>query len=188
MEKISRMKHRRTYITIDQKEELQTMFVNGLTPKEAHAKINETAEPKLISQQVYRQHAIFQRNPTCQMQPSAFDPNYVDNMDGIDDSNLDRALKDLIPVDTTGTQFMGKLAASMSETKEYTDISDFKEELKEKAELLAELSVIYSKAYIALEETSMIESWEKEQGNPIWNSIKNFMIRLRDDRIERITS
>tara|TARA_B100000949_G_C14234287_1_gene430373 strand:- start:108 stop:686 length:579 start_codon:yes stop_codon:yes gene_type:complete len=177
-------KTRRTYISHASKTSCVELFTKGVKPKAVLEQLVSKI-PTLTIEQVRRQYNAFNRSKR------------KDNRNTPTTPTIDKTLADLVgtsqerdlPVDTRGNQF---LASEMSSKRPNTGLDELvllKDELLEKAELLAELSSIYSKAAIALDTASTIDNWESGNAGSgtVWKQVGDFLKFLKDEQLEKIS-
>ena len=177
-------KTRRTYISHASKTSCVELFTKGVKPKAVLEQLVSKI-PTLTIEQVRRQYNAFNRSKR------------KDNRNTPTTPTIDKTLADLVgtsqerdlPVDTRGNQF---LASEMSSKRPNTGLDELvllKEDLLEKAELLAALSSIYSKAAIALDTASTIDNWESGNAGSgtVWKQVGDFLKFLKDEQLEKIS-
>jgi len=187
--------NRRTYISSVSQNSCLELFQKGMKPRAVleHLRTNpgqgRQANRLLTIGQVTRQYNKFNR----EKKGAGNTPNTPSMEKTLQDlvgtGRKTSTSKNQIPVDTKGDKF---LAGEMSSKKPSVGLDELvllRDELTEKAELLAELSSIYSKAAIALDTTRMIDDWE--QGNTgsgtVWKQVEDFLKFLKDDQLAKIS-
>jgi len=186
--------NRRTYISSVSQNSCLELFQKGMKPRAVleHLRTNpgqgRPANRLLTIGQVTRQYNKFNREKKgAGNKPNT--PSMEKTLQDLVGTGRETSTsKNQIPVDTRGDKF---LAGEMSK-KQLTDTDQLvtlRDELTEKAELLAELSSIYSKAAMALDTASMIDGWE--QGNTgsgtVWKQVEDFLKFLKDDQLAKIS-